>query len=274
MDPISDNLIHFLGRSKMGSPREQFEIFKSIINNGLRTGKTRIEFPGTGLITNKIVCFTDLPLRYCDRHSAIYGKFGIGFKKSFVKNAGGNPAMYFVNATPSETNDSSLIESRGAAALHFGQIQKFIVDLKNAKADSRTPKLVDENNEVLKSPEELDVLESSIIYALSFLKEIGDLGPARDESPDIDVFYHEREWRLVPSKLDLINNGVEFDPVAEIGHYKFKCSDLNMIIVPNDDLVNDVSEFLKSLKDNEDSRLMEFSHNMPPILSYDQLQKW
>ena len=92
MPAIADNLIHFLGRQHKGSPRKQFEIFKAIVQNGLRCSKIQIKFGEAGVVHNEAICFTDIPLSHCDEHTAIYGKFGIGFKKSFVKRKGGNPA--------------------------------------------------------------------------------------------------------------------------------------------------------------------------------------
>ena len=84
MQAISDNLIHFLGKQYKGSPNEQLEIFKSIINLGLRFKKTPIKFGYGGSVDNHLVCFTDIPLSLCDEHAANYGKFGIGFKKSSI----------------------------------------------------------------------------------------------------------------------------------------------------------------------------------------------
>lgn len=50
--------------------------------------KTPIKFGESAVVYGQTVCFTDLPLTYCDEHTAIYGKFGIGFKKSFIKTTG------------------------------------------------------------------------------------------------------------------------------------------------------------------------------------------
>jgi hypothetical protein len=107
LQAISDNLIHFLGKQYKGSPNEQFGIFKSIINLGLRFKKTPIKFGDSGSVDNHIVCFTDIPLSLCDEHAANYGKFGIGFKKSSIKKCGGHPVRYFIDYLPVETRTSS-----------------------------------------------------------------------------------------------------------------------------------------------------------------------
>ena len=113
MVAITDNLIHFLGRQYKDSPMRQFEICKSIFVSGLRTGKYTIKFANAGSVHNQVVCFTDIPLKDCNEHTSIYGKFGIGFKKSYVKNMGGNPARYFVDYIPG-FSDLTRQESRGA----------------------------------------------------------------------------------------------------------------------------------------------------------------
>src|SRR5271157_3232183 len=100
MAAISDNLIHFLARNDKESPDKQLEVFKLIIQNGLRSSPVMIKFSQGKSIYNDIVCFTDIPLRDCLEHTGVYGKFGIGFKKSYVKRCGGNPARYFLDYMP------------------------------------------------------------------------------------------------------------------------------------------------------------------------------
>lgn len=273
MDTISDNLIHFLGRTHIQSPSKQFEIFTSIIENGLRTGNISVAFPASGVIHNSIVCFTDLPLKFCDRHTALYGKFGIGFKKSYIKNVGGNPAMYFVDHSPTETNDATLIETRGIAGLNFGAIQRFILKLSKQVNLSKETSMISEG-EVIITNEELVDLQSSCLYALSFLKEIGDLGVARDESEDIDPYYKEREWRLVPSKGNEINKTIVFDKEKNTCHYKFNRKDVNCIIVPDIDMRKKVNNYLNSFGKDEQQHLKEFTEDPPPVFVYDDLRRW
>lgn len=271
MDTISDNLIHFLGRKYIQSPQEQFKIFSAIIENGLRASPISIKFPGSGVIYNQIVCFTDLPLKFCDNHTSIYGKFGIGFKKSFIKNVGGNPAMYFVDYEPTETNDERIVESRGIASHHFGQIQNFILEISNT-LNSDSNLLLTNNEEIIFDQKELNAFKEAFIYSLSFLKEIGDLGVARDESQDIDPYYKEREWRLVPSRSNLINKTVTCNEIESGYYYRFRRSDVNCIIVPNSDMRKIVSEYLKSL--DKDSSLGDYVEDPPPVFVYDDLRKW
>ena len=83
MKAISDNLIHFLGREYKDSPYRQLEVFKEIIEKGLRLSNIETVFGATGLVLNQGVCFTDIPLNFCDEQTAVYGKFGIAHRFSW-----------------------------------------------------------------------------------------------------------------------------------------------------------------------------------------------
>ncbi|MDV6346586.1 abortive infection system antitoxin AbiGi family protein [Nitrosomonas sp. Is35] len=228
MSIISDNLIHFLARSTKDNPLRQLEVCTQIFEQGLRTSVMQVKFPDGSFVFNQVICFTDIPLKECDDHTSIYGKFGIGFKKSFVKNAGGNPARYFVDyATGSHNN-----ERRGVPYLNLWEQFKFVMALRNQLANDSEFKLLNKDGEVVFTTEMLNQYVSSAIYAFSFDKEMGDLGPARDETKEIDLYYKEREWRLVPSAVDLQLGIV--DEISNEAYYKFNRSDVNMVVVPNE----------------------------------------
>ncbi len=151
MPIISDNLIHFLARSNKDNPNKQFEIFKQIFENGLRASKVANKFPDGSCVLNHAVCFTDIPLKECNEHTSIYGKFGIGFKKSFVKNAGGNPARYFVDYIPGEISTlSDVNESRGVFYTNLWAQFRFIKKLNDALLADSTLELFDQkSNKIL-----------------------------------------------------------------------------------------------------------------------------
>ena len=85
MKAISDNLIHFIGRNWKDYPSKQFAVFESILNKGLMLSPIETHYGFAGKITNRAVCFTDMPLNFCDEHTATYGKFGIGFEKRLLR---------------------------------------------------------------------------------------------------------------------------------------------------------------------------------------------
>lgn len=269
---VSDNLIHFLARAHKDSPEQQFNIFKAIIEVGLRTGKIAIKFTEGGQIFNQAVCFTDIPLAECDEHTAIYGKFGIGFKKSYIKGCGGNPARYFVNYLPGETMDTRFVENRGQLYLNLCQHFTLLHNVQQAMANNPNFALFDENQNQVLSHSDIESWIKTQLLIFSYDKEMGDLGPARDETREMDLYYREREWRFVPSMLNLISGVIEVN--KDQFFYKFTRQDINMIVVPNNDSRVQVVEFLSNLSNSADTRLQEFARSPIPVICYDELRRW
>ena len=284
MSAISDNLIHFLARSDKDAPNKQLETFKLIIQNGLRTGRVLIKFSDGASIINQIICFTDIPLRECAEQTGIYGKFGIGFKKSFVKNAGGNPARYFLDYMPGQTD--AKVETRGLLYLMLCQQYNFLAKLsalreecvsQGMKTDAGPQPqfdLYDAQGKSVFSAREWSTHCSRMIATFSFDKQMGDLGPARDETQEIDLYYKEREWRLVPSDLSLISGAARREEGTDHFYYLFDRSDVNMVVVPNEEMRCDVLEYFISLRGSNDARLRNFGANPLPVINYDDTNKW
>lgn len=272
MPVISDNLMHFLGRVYKDSPSKQLDIFKSIITEGLKCSSIQVKFGNAGNVFNQVVCFTDIPLSFCDEHTAIYGKFGIGFKKSYLKRCGGNPVRYFVDYLPGESSDIKLTENRGSLSLNISKHFKIIHDLKKYLDADTTFCLYDKNGNVLVKHMELQEWLSEQLVIFSYEKEMGDLGPARDETKEVDLYYKEREWRLVLTNLNL-KSGIVEQKRSEY-YYKFGRNDINLIVTPNDEIRTDVLKYLLSFSENKDPRLKEFAENPLTIISYDDLNKW
>lgn len=274
MSAISDNLIHFLARSVKENPNKQFEIFKSIIENGLRCSPETIRFDTDGTcFLNYIICFTDIPLNECNEHTSIYGQFGIGFKKSYVKRVGGNPVSYFVDHHPVVNNTDTKIAARGAL-LHNLKLCNIVFNKLYALTQKNPPSGLSDNsgNEILSSIELKHYCAEEILCS-SFYKQMGDLGPARDETKEIDLYYKEREWRILPSELASLA-GMYVEKPAKTFHFFFERSDLNMIVVPNEQIRHEVIKYLLGLKTAATERLKLFGDNMPPVVIYDELQRW
>lgn len=274
MSAISDNLIHFLARSHKDSPQRQFGVFRSIIETGLRTGEVQIKLPDGSSVFNSIICFTDIPLRECSEHVAVYGKFGIGFRKSYVKNVGGNPARYFLDYVPGQLQGSQSIESRGAAFFHLWRQFVFLQKVNGLLAADPTLELRNKAGEVVFGPSELAELAAAMLFTFAFDKEMGDLGRARDESKEIDLYYKEREWRLVPSRFNEIAGVVQKRDDSGGLYYMFDRNDVNMIVVPNEEVRLQVLEYLLSHRGSADARLRSFGIDPPPVISYDDLNRW
>jgi len=269
MPAISDNLIHFLGRNYKDQPSQQFEIFKSIILNGLRCSEIQIKFGANGAVNNYVVCFTDIPLSHCDEHTAKYGKFGIGFKKSFIRNLGGNPARYFVDYI--STLDENVIKSREFMLTNLCYHFDIVKTIKNLADKDKEFSLCDNHGRVLFKNEEIREWSIRQLTLLSFEKEMGDIGPARDDTPEMDQYYKEREWRLIPLNGN-ISSGC--DSSRNLYYYKFERSDVNVVITPNNDMRVEVIKFFLNLHNENESRLKNFSSDLLPIVTYDDLKKW
>ena len=274
MSAISDNLIHFLARKDKDSPNRQFNIFKLIIENGLRTDRVQIKFVEGASILNQIICFTDIPLRECNKHTSIYGKFGVGFKKAYVKNAGGNPARYFLDYMPGQTGTESIVESRGGLYYNLCEQYKFMDWLNSRLKEDPNFSLFDHKGNVELTNEQLKTHIASLIFSFSFDKEMGDLGPARDETSEIDLYYKEREWRLVPSTMTEASGTAVLSPNNTYFYYKFHRTDVNMVVVPNEEMRTTVLDYFLSLRTSDDPRLQDFGANVLPVINYDDLQKW
>ncbi len=113
-----------------------------------------------------------------------------------------------------------------------------------------------------------------MLYTYSFDKEMGDLGPARDETKEIDLYYKEREWRLVPSSLDQLA-GIVIQIQNDNSHYyKFYREDVNMVVVPNEDIRKKMLDYFLSIPNVQNDRLYKFKENLLPIIHYEDLQNW
>jgi hypothetical protein len=112
-----------------------------------------------------------------------------------------------------------------------------------------------------------------LLTIYSFEKETGELGPARDDSKEVDPYYKEREWRLVPLRSGVISGSVIFDEVGQ-AFYKFKRSDVHLVITPDQDTRKEVLKYFSSLEVEADGRLLEFYENPLPVIVYDDLKKW
>lgn len=274
MAAISDNLIHFLARNDKENPGKQFAVFKSIVENGLRTGRVQIKFAEGASVISQIICFTDIPLRDCNEHTSIYGKFGIGFKKSYVKNAGGNPARYFLDYLPGLTNTESLVESRGGLYLNLCEQYKFMERLNDRLKADQEFALYDKDGNVVVPAKVLRDQIDSLILSFSFDKEMGDLGPARDETREIDLYYKEREWRLVPTTMTVTSGSAVLQTGTDNFFYKFAREDVNMVVVPNEEMRTTVLNYLLALRDSVDPRMNAFGANALPVINYDDLHRW
>ena len=119
----------------------------------------------------------------------------------------------------------------------------------------------------------LMTIHRRIIDILSFDKEMGDLGTAREDDACVDTYYKEREWRII--QLDLNPEDAKKELFREsVGEtfVNFTKDDVSFIIVPDESLRIRMTEFFLELRKDPDTRLKKFGDEILPILVYDQLK--
>ena len=57
-------------------------------------------------------------------------------------------------------------------------------------------------------------------------------------------------------------------------YYKFKWNDVNMVVVPNEDIRIKLLNYFLNIPNDSEERLIQFKENPLPIIHYDDLQKW
>lgn len=239
------------------------------MSDGLLCTSIDTKFGFHGVVTNKAICFTDIPLNFCDEHTTIYGKFGIGFKKSFVKNCGGNPVSYFVDSHVTLRTDDEIVDNRGLLYFLNAQLFQTSLQIENILANS-DGELYDSDRNLLVERSSLEALRANIIHILSFSKQMGDLGRARDDDGN-DTFYNEREWRIVPLLQNVISQKVKKNQKEEF-NIPFSRQDIRVIIVPDLNIKRKVLDYFQKLIESDDKRLVDFGKNIPTIVIYDELK--
>lgn len=263
MKPVSETMFHFLDRVNKDSPNAQFETFKLIIENGLRFSPI-VNEKLEGLISASGICFTDIPLSMCDDHTAVYGKFGIGFTKEFVKNCGGNPSLYFIdwNTVRDPENPSCL---RGILSTNLKTVSKLCLMLLKSKGAAIHKD--DNSGDIEISNEDIQNYSKSLLQMLCFFKETGDIGPASDFTMRNDSYYYEREWRIVDYKLLELTKKSKLSEGKQ--YLQFNLSDIRILVTPNSEIKEKVLEYINGrLSIAGISR----TFNIPPVVVYDQLK--
>ena len=152
---ISNYLIHWTGKSGDEDGKRVLSIVATTLRLLLSYCRLHI-FDFSHEIHEKMVCFTDVPLRHSSEHCKRYGRFGIAFRKLKLMNVGAQPVFYASHACKRDMDT----------------IFRFLQE----QVGQRT-------------------LPPDLFRALHrhfyFVQRLSD-GPADDH----DTFYYEREWRL------------------------------------------------------------------------------
>lgn len=90
---ISDYLVHWTGKTGDDDGARALNLIVSSLRLLLSYNRIHI-FDLTHEIHEKMVCFTDVPLRHSSEHCKRYGRFGIAFHKLKLMNKGAQPVFY------------------------------------------------------------------------------------------------------------------------------------------------------------------------------------
>lgn len=152
---ISNYLIHWTGKNNDASGAEVLSIIGRTCQLLLNYNPI-FSYDFNNRIIEKMVCFTDIPLRHSNKHCIKYGRFGIAFDKLKLINAGAQPVFYFTHVSKED----------------FNHIFRFLKE--------QTQKTTIDNK-----------LFNALKQHFYFMKELSD---KRADAPD--TYYYEREWRL------------------------------------------------------------------------------
>lgn len=180
-----------------------------------------------------MICFCDIPLSEVKKHLDSYGHYGIGLKKDWAVKKGLNPVLYL-------EKESSLSESVMQQIIRLDKNKKDLI--KNPSA-----KKID------------DVWRQELITLCSHIKNYdGDL-IIDNTSIQNYRFYDEREWRYVPTKLELKENkrAILLDEYTtnkdeynkQVGNIKLEfdvSEDITYIIVKEDDDIHKTLDFISN----------------------------
>lgn len=271
INAVSNTLFHFIDRSHKNEPIRQFDTFKSIIENGLKFSDISVEHWEVKF-SNKGICFTDLPLYLSEQHSIVYGKFGIGFTKEFVKNRGGNPVFYFVDWDGLH-EPNQLYGLRGILMENLKNTAKLCLDISNLNFEPSKILLQDGTGKAREITPSVNLmsLANQMWQMFSMFKEIGDLGPASDYTNRNDTYYLEREWRIILYKLHETSEYGFIDERNDEIFLKIQQRDIRIITVPNEDIRRMVYDYFWQQKESHPN---DFDKQyIPTIIVYDELSQ-
>ena len=209
-DSRCDLLIKILGECTLGQWEQRGNIFISpgsmIVNSGSLCKDQFI----TGF---RPVCFCDIPEGELQRHTGVYGRFGIAFKRDSLVARGANPVFYVAKGSvacherppiPRLTVEDLEADARAGLQMHLAALNTPEVPVRRCEFFDR---LVADMMKVLPPPwppgtpgdahdpvrdDQRRVLWDLISHVFAFTKFF-DESLAED---DPDNFYMEREWRV------------------------------------------------------------------------------
>ena len=225
---ISPWLTHFVGRNQ-SAPNAQFDVLHKILRErclgqweqqgNVHISPGGIHVPGGGslckdeFIRSKPVCFCDIPEEDLERHTGIYGAFGLAFDKGFLVSKGANPVFYVAKGSvaglerpqiPTLTIEDLEADGRAALGRYLGAMNAEPMPVRRCEFFDR---LVVSLMGVLPPPwpagtpadaqDPVREVQQRVLWDL--IRHVFAFTKFFDESlseEHVDNFYMEREWRV------------------------------------------------------------------------------
>jgi hypothetical protein len=215
----STTLSHFVGWRDPTNDERNYDVLSAVLREGILArpdhdgtwGTEAFRLLESGslldekLILANVVCVADIPIEGLSVHCAKYGRFGLGFDRSFLVKYGFRPVMYF----PYSASDGSAYGRNRLKWIEQAYRDAWLFDRERSK-DGAMSRLAGAPSgtadEALKQA--LTVMRRDL---LPFLKPFNaDLASSHPES-----YYMEREWR-------------------RLGNLRFALSDVAKVYVARD----------------------------------------
>lgn len=172
-----------------------------------------------------MVCFCDIPLYLIHEHTGFYGSFGIGVSAKWIRDNKDITPVQYISNTSHE----------------FDSINRILTKLKN------------------------NAISESEMGKLLLAKKVSGMAINKNGEEGNKKFYNEREWRYVPTKVELEplivpipkHNDInlsEFSKQTDKHRLKIQISDIRYLLIPNDSYRTRLIDAIRKIyiKENQD----------------------
>lgn len=179
--PFNQVLYHSFPRRNY-SIEKAINIFKSVLDFGLLVTPEIITWQNSDhepiRVGQKRVCFTALEGPELVRHSEIFGKFSIGFKRSDLETIGITPVFYV-------SRSLSSVQSQNIGSFYIERISQTLVLIEQFKLEHKKIRFRNTNVSV-------QDIENFMRYLPCLFYPIEDLREDREK-----MYFSQKEWRIV-----------------------------------------------------------------------------
>jgi hypothetical protein len=214
---VSRELTHFVGRACRRSDGEfdedaQYDLLVQILRDGCLLhrldapdGPSRVSFLGNGsflertMIAVDAVCFCDIPAADFAIHMEKYGRFGLGFLKSFMVTRGANPAFYIASdSTISPDEPTAVLLGHESPVSTLGTLMERLIREQMVGDYRQLDLALSEGKETIDAATRAVLAKASLFGSMirgHFLSYCVPFDSTSTEAAEKN-YYMEREWRV------------------------------------------------------------------------------